>query len=146
MAETRPAGALPLSGDVHYAELIGDERGEGGGGLSGAASGAGVVEVTSSGLTHAGGERRVGWLLHQLIFWLFSGHRRGGSSKLAAAFPSRARHLPPSTSVRSPSIGPAPLVATAAMRSAKAMARRRRLRWSASTQSTAPKRCGTRFP
>ena len=69
LADARPAGALLLSGDVHYAELIGSriEDSE--------APGAGVLEVTASGLTHSCGDSYVGKVLCGTTLRLFGGHR-----------------------------------------------------------------------
>ena len=71
LERTRPRGAVFLSGDVHYAELLG----VGDGGISSLPGGSGVLEVTSSGLTHSCGDGKIGWLLCGTILRLFDGHR-----------------------------------------------------------------------
>ena len=69
LADTRPAGAMLLSGDVHYAELLGSREE----GVD--ARGAGMLEITSSGLTHSCGDSGLGKLLCGTILRLFGGHR-----------------------------------------------------------------------
>jgi len=68
LEETRPRGALLLSGDVHYAELAGAPR-------ASLPPGAELLEVTSSGLTHACGLGAVGGPLCGLQHRLFASHR-----------------------------------------------------------------------
>jgi len=68
LEETRPRGALLLSGDVHYAELAGAPR-------AALPPGAELLEVTSSGLTHACGLGAVGGPLCGLQHRLFASHR-----------------------------------------------------------------------
>ena len=109
LRDTAPAGALIISGDVHYAELIGTREagGEGGGrgggapgatdatdatdamgatdaigaltsGVSGsqrALGAAALLEVTSSGLTHACGEGGYFKYLCKPLLAIFSAHR-----------------------------------------------------------------------
>ncbi|KAL3901308.1 MAG: hypothetical protein SGPRY_012301 [Prymnesium sp.] len=67
LATLRPPGALLISGDVHYAELLGlgsSHEGEGK-----------LLEVTSSGLTHSCGNSYFGRLLCGVVMRSFSGHR-----------------------------------------------------------------------
>lgn len=64
LEETAPAGALLLSGDVHFAELLGPS--------SDARS---LLEVTSSGLTHACGKSGIARLFCTPMLRLFSRHR-----------------------------------------------------------------------
>lgn len=82
LAETRPAGAILLSGDVHFAEFLGlrTEPTPAPGEASSAPSaslpvGAGLLEVTSSGLTHSCADSTVGELMCGSVLRLFSGHR-----------------------------------------------------------------------
>lgn len=72
LADARPRGAVLLSGDVHYGELIGLRPEKVAGKWP---SGANLLEVTSSGLTHACGEKALGRALCALIHWLFGAHR-----------------------------------------------------------------------
>ena len=65
-----PRGALIMSGDVHYGELLGR-----GGGEEHAPE---VLEVTSSGITHTCADGRINGLLCPLLVRLFSRHRVGG--------------------------------------------------------------------
>jgi hypothetical protein len=68
----RPRGAVFLSGDVHFAELLGgggaSSGGGGGGGGGSSAAAKPVLEVTSSGLTHHVGQAwwsaAAHWVLH----------------------------------------------------------------------------------
>ncbi|KEP61165.1 UNVERIFIED_CONTAM: phosphodiesterase/alkaline phosphatase D family protein [Hammondia hammondi] len=63
LENTKPAGVLFLSGDVHFGEISGSERN--------------VLEVTSSGMTHTAGDsfwKRL--LLEKLILPFYSNHRR----------------------------------------------------------------------
>ena len=71
LAATRPAGALLLSGDVHFAEFLGRQP------LLDPLlpAAAGVMEVTSSGLTHSCGDGAIGRVLCGTVLRLFDGHR-----------------------------------------------------------------------
>lgn len=73
LAKTRPSSALLLSGDVHFGEMLGGFKPP-----SVAHPGTGLLEVTSSGLTHACGDGKVDGYLCALLVRLFSGHRVGG--------------------------------------------------------------------
>ncbi len=73
LAETAPAGALLISGDVHYAELIGLGAADSADPADPAA--ASLLEVTSSGLTHACGHAMVGRLMCGTVLRLFRQHR-----------------------------------------------------------------------
>ena len=77
LAQTHPAGALLLSGDVHYAELLG-------GGASG------LLEVTSSGLTHSCADSAVGKLMCSAVLQLFGAHRFSANRLNAHRFGSGA--------------------------------------------------------
>ena len=111
LATHAPRGALLLSGDVHYAELLGlgesllarsrepNRAAEGEHGLGervlssrGSAestahglpvvpAGAELLEVTSSGLTHSCGDKPVGWLACHTMRLLFSAHRIHDAAK-----------------------------------------------------------------
>lgn len=65
LQRSKPAGALLLSGDVHFAELLGGRR-------------SGLLEVTSSGLTHSCNDGLIGRALCGVALRLFAGHRLGG--------------------------------------------------------------------
>jgi hypothetical protein len=103
LRRVRPQGALLISGDVHFAEMMGaatqaaatptvtmpavqaaSDRLDVIGGSSET-----VVEVTSSGLTHSCADGRVSRLLCSLSLRLFSGHRLDarGLAVVGAAYP-----------------------------------------------------------
>ncbi|KAL1502939.1 hypothetical protein AB1Y20_011010 [Prymnesium parvum] len=74
LARAAPPATLLLSGDVHYAELLGPPPH--------------LLEATSSGLTHSCGEHWVGALACRLVLRLFSSHRLGGGSYTGLNFGS----------------------------------------------------------
>jgi len=70
LQEAAPPGALLLSGDVHFAELLGPSSSS-----AAPAHARALLEVTSSGLTHACGKGGLARLLCTPMLRLFSRHR-----------------------------------------------------------------------
>ena len=106
LARTRPPAALLISGDVHFAEFLGTFASSASSRLGSAVPatatsvsapmlpvGAGLFEVTSSGLTHSCGDKLFGWVACQAALRLFGRHRLhptvgSDSWPLGASFPA----------------------------------------------------------
>ena len=82
LEHARPAGALLLSGDVHFAELSGGRR-------------AGLLEATSSGLTHSCHDGLIGRVLCAPTLSLFAGHRLTASTPGDRGAPGGPSPAPP---------------------------------------------------